>query len=131
MPDRRAVTTGSSFEETFGYSRAVRVGSTVKVSGTAAIEDGEVVAPGDASEQSRYILERIAAALDELDASMSDVIQTRVYVLDFDEWPDIARVHREFLGEVRPANTMVEIAGLPLEGLRLEIEAEAVVDEAG
>lgn len=128
MSERRTVSTGSSFEETFGYSRAVRQGDTVKVSATAAVEDGDVVAPGDPYEQSRFILDRIAEALDALDASMADVIQTRVYVLDFDEWEAIARAHRESLGEVRPANTMVEIAGLPLDGLRLEIEAEAVVD---
>lgn len=129
MSERRTVTTGSTFEETFGYSRAVRDGAIVKVSATAAIQDGEAVAPGDALEQARFILERIEEALEALDATMDDVIQTRVYVLDFADWQDIGRAHREFLGEVKPANTMVEIAGLPLDGLRLEIEAEAVADD--
>lgn len=128
MSDRRTVTTGSSFEEAFGYSRAVRDGSIVKVSATAAIQEGDVVAPGDAYEQTRFVLERIAEALESLDASMEDVIQTRVYVMDFDDWQEIGRAHREFLGAVKPANTMIEIAGLPLDGLRLEIEAEAVAD---
>lgn len=128
MSDRTTVTTGSAFEETFGYSRAVRDGTIVKVSATAAIQDGDVVAPGEAYEQTRFILERIAEALESLGASMDDVIQTRVYVLDFDDWQEIGRAHREFLGDVKPANTMVEIAGLPLDGLRLEIEAEAVAD---
>lgn len=129
MSDRSTVTTGSTFEETFGYSRAVRDGTIVKVSATAAIQDGEAVAPGDAYEQARFILERIEEALEALDATMDDVIQTRVYILDFADWQDIGRAHREFLGEVKPANTMVEIAGLPLDGLRLEIEAEAVADD--
>jgi enamine deaminase RidA (YjgF/YER057c/UK114 family) len=129
MGERTTVTTGSTFEETFGYSRAVRDGTIVKVSATAAIQDGEAVAPGDAHEQARFILERIEETLEALDATMEDVIQTRVYVLDFDDWQDIGRAHREFFGEVKPANTMVEIAGLPLDGLRLEIEAEAVAED--
>lgn len=128
MSERRTVSTGSSFEATFGYSRAVRDGATVKVSATAAVDDGEIVAPGEPYEQSVFILDRIADALEELGASIADVVQTRVYVLDFDEWEAIARAHREYLGDVKPANTMVEIAGLPLDGLRLEIEAEAIVD---
>lgn len=126
MAQRQTISSGSTFEEAFGYSRAVRDGATVKVSGTAAIDDGEVVAPGDPYKQAMFILERIEEALGELDASMADVIQTRVYVSDFEEWEDIARAHRDFLGNVKPANTMLEIAGLPLEGLRLEIEAEAI-----
>lgn len=128
MAQRRTVSTGSSFEETFGYSRAVREGEIVKVSGTAAMEDGEVVAPGNPYEQARFILGRIEEALDELDATMADVVQTRVYILDFGEWEEIARAHSDFLGDVKPANTMIEIAGLPLDGLRLEIEAEAIAE---
>lgn len=127
MAERTTVSSGSQFEEAFGYARAVRKGETVKVSATAAVEDGEPVAPGDPYEQARHVLGVISDALDEADSSMDDVVQTRVYVLDFDDWEEIGRAHREFLGDVKPANTMVEISGLPMDGLVLEIEAEAIV----
>jgi enamine deaminase RidA (YjgF/YER057c/UK114 family) len=122
------VSSGSTFEEQFGYSRAVRQGNVVKVSGTAAIDDGEVVGVGDPYEQARYILDVIEDALCEADAAIDDVVQTRVYVKDFSDWEEIGRAHREVFGDVKPANTMVEISGLPDEDLLLEIEAEAIVE---
>ncbi|PSQ49988.1 hypothetical protein BRD15_02525 [Halobacteriales archaeon SW_6_65_15] len=127
MSERITVSSGSTFEEQFGYSRAVRKGNVVKVSGTAALRDGEVVAPGDPYEQTKYILEVIEDALHEADASIDDVVQSRVYVTDFSDWEEIGRAHREVFGDVKPANTMVEISGLPKEELLLEIEVEAVV----
>jgi enamine deaminase RidA (YjgF/YER057c/UK114 family) len=125
--ERHNVSTGTDFEEAFGYSRAVRKGSSVRVAGTAAFEDGEVVAPGDAYEQSVHVLETIEDALEDADAAMSDVVLTRIYVRDFALWEDIGRAHREYLGDVRPATTMIEVADLPDEDVLLEIEAEAVV----
>jgi enamine deaminase RidA (YjgF/YER057c/UK114 family) len=127
MSERITVSSGSTFEEQFGYSRAVRKGNVVKVSGTAPLRDGEVVAPGDPYEQTKYILEVIEDALHEADASIDDVVQSRVYVTDFSDWEEIGRAHREVFGDVKPANTMVEISGLPKEELLLEIEVEAVV----
>lgn len=128
MSERTTVSSGSTFEEQFGYSRAVRKGNVVKVSGTAAIDDGNVVGAGDPYEQAQYILNVIENALREADASIDDVVQTRVYVRDFADWEEIGRAHREVFGDVKPANTMVEISGLPDEELLLEIEAEAVVE---
>lgn len=127
MSERTTVSSGSTFEEQFGYSRAVRKGNIVKVSGTAALRDGEVVAPDDPYEQTKYILEVVEDALREADASIDDVVQSRVYVRDFSLWEEIGRAHREVFGDVKPANTMVEISGLPKEELLLEIEVEAVV----
>lgn len=129
MSERTTVSSGSTFEEQFGYSRAVRQGNVVKVSGTAAIDNGEVVGVDDPYEQAAYILDVITDALEEADASIDDVVQTRVYVKDFSDWEAIGRAHREVFGDVKPANTMVEISGLPDEELLLEIEAEAVVEE--
>lgn len=127
VTDRRNVTSGTKWEDQFGYSRAVRKGDVVKVSATAAVDDGEVVGPDDPYEQARYILETIASALEEVDASMTDVVQTRIYVTEFENWEAIGRAHREFFGDVKPANTLLEVDGLPLEDLLLEIEAEAIV----
>lgn len=127
MSDRQVVTSGTSFEEEFGYSRAVKKGNQVRVSGTAPIEEGAVVAPGDIEAQSQYVVDKIVDALEQLDASTSDVIATRIYVLDFDDWKGIAPAHRNAFGDAQPACTLVEVSNMPMEGALLEIEAEAVV----
>lgn len=124
--DRQTVSTGTFFEEEFGYSRAIRMGSHIRVSGTTAYREGEVVCAGDAYGQTSYILETIAAALEDLGASMDDVLITRMFVRDFDDWEEIGRAHKEFLGDVLPATTLIEISDFPDEGILLEIEAEAV-----
>ena len=100
----------------------------MKVSATAAIDDGQVVGVGDPYKQTQYILETIEDALEEANASIDDVVQSRVYVTDFSLWEEVGRAHREVFGDVKPANTMVEISGLPMEELLLEIETEAIVD---
>jgi enamine deaminase RidA (YjgF/YER057c/UK114 family) len=127
MSDRQVVTSGTSFEEEFGYSRAVKKGNQVRVSGTAPIEEGEVVAPGDIEAQSQYVIDKIVDALEQLEAEASDVVATRIYVLDFDDWEGIASAHRDAFGDAQPACTLVEVSGMPMEGALLEIEAEAVV----
>ncbi len=125
--DRMRVDTGSRWESVAGYSRAIRVGEQVFVSGTTATHsDGEVVCPGDAAGQAVYILDKIAAALTAVDASLDDVVQTRIYLRDVGQWELVARVHDRYLGHIRPANTLIEAADLvgPYE---VEIEAVAVV----
>jgi len=126
--ERTRVGSGAGWEEAVGYSRAVRVGPWVSVAGTtAALPGGGVVGPGDPGEQAREALRRIAAALEQVGAGLDDVIRTRVYVTDVDRWEEVGRAHREVLGEVRPACTLVEVSRLVAPELLVEVEADAVV----
>lgn len=126
---RMRVSTGSIWEPLAGYSRAVRVGNRVLVSGTTATHgSGEPVAPGDPAAQAAYILDKIAASLLPLGASLADVVRTRVYLKDADQWEPVSRVHGRYFGDIRPANTLLEIARL-VGPYDVEIEAEAVVDD--
>lgn len=126
---RREFSTGTDWEEEFGYSRAVRVGEMIRVAGTVAVEDGDPVARDDPYEQTAYVLETIGDALAELDAGPENVLSTTVYVVDFDDWKPIGRAHKEFFDDVRPATTLLEVASLPDPTLRVEIEATAAVPE--
>ena len=126
-PGRLRVDTGSVWEGICGYSRAVRVGDRVLVSGTTATHGaGIVVCPGDPAGQAAYILDKIAASLRALGARMEDVVRTRVYLRDVADWEAVSRVHGRYFGEVRPANTLIE-AGRLVGEYAVEIEAEAVV----
>lgn len=123
---RMRVSSGSVWEPLAGYSRAVRVGNTVHVSGTTATDGASrPVAPGDAGAQTTYILDKIAAALAALGARLEDVVRTRIFVADMDEWEAVARAHGRVFGDILPANTMVE-ARL-IGPYAVEIEAEAIV----
>jgi enamine deaminase RidA (YjgF/YER057c/UK114 family) len=113
---------GSEFEDLVGYSRAVRTGGFIAVSGTTGAGD-------DIVEQTRNALQRIQKALSDLGAGLSDVIRTRIYVTDISRWQEVGAVHAEFFGAVRPAATMVEVAALIEPGLLVEIEADAYVAE--
>jgi enamine deaminase RidA (YjgF/YER057c/UK114 family) len=126
--DRQRVSSGTEWEGQVGYSRAVRTGDRVVVSGTTATDDdGEPVAVGDPYGQTKRALEIVESALAEADASLDEVIRTRLYVVDADDWPAVGRAHREAFGEARPAATMVQVDGLIDPDLAVEIEAEAVV----
>jgi enamine deaminase RidA (YjgF/YER057c/UK114 family) len=126
--DRQRVSTGTDWESTVGYSRAVRAGDTVRVSGTIATDDdGEVVAPGDPYEQTRHALGIVVDALADLDASVADVVRTRMYVTDIEDMDAVGRAHGEVFGDARPAATMVEVSGLAAEDAVVEVEVEAVV----
>ena len=126
MAGRLRVDTGSVWEPLAGYSRAVRVGDRILVSGTTATHgSGEVVCPGDPYGQTVYVLDKIAASLTALGGSMADVVRTRIYVRDAAQWEPVARAHGRRFGEIRPANTLVE-AKL-VGGYEVEIEVEAVV----
>jgi enamine deaminase RidA (YjgF/YER057c/UK114 family) len=128
--DRQRVSTGTEWEPKVGYSRAVRVGDRVLVSGTTATdEDGDPVAPGDPEAQTRRALEIVVDALEEAGARRQDVVRTRIYVTDADDWETVGGVHGEFFGDVRPAATMVEVSSLIGPEYVVEIEAEAVVAE--
>jgi enamine deaminase RidA (YjgF/YER057c/UK114 family) len=124
--ERHRVSTGTEWESQVGYSRAIRAGDTVRVAGTIATDDeGEVVAPGQPYEQTRHALGIVTDALDELDASVSDVVATRMYVTDMGQQAAVGRAHGDVFGDVRPAATMVEVSGLAAEGAVVEVEAEA------
>ncbi|HEY3655679.1 MAG TPA: RidA family protein [Steroidobacteraceae bacterium] len=128
---RNSVPTANPWGDIVGYSRAVRVGNLVFVSGTTATgPEGEALHPGEPGPQARLILERIEAALVKLGASLKDVVETRVYVCDIDQWQAVGRVHGEVFGDVRPATTMVEVSRLIAPDLLVEISAVAVVDAA-
>lgn len=114
---------GTEFEDRVGYSRAVRTGPFIAVSGTTA-------AGADIAEQTRNALLRIENALSDLGGSLADVIRTRIYVTDISHWPAVGAVHQEFFGSVRPAATMVEVSALIEPGLLVEIEADAYVADA-
>ena len=124
--ERKLISSGSKWEPLVGYSRAVRVGSHVHVSGTVgALPAGTV--PEGVYAQARRALEIIAAALGEAGASMRDVVRTRMYVTDIAQWQEAGRAHAEFFGEVRPATSMVQVAALIDPSHLIEIEAEAIV----
>ena len=130
MAERTNLDTGTPWEPVVGYSRAVRVGRHVYVSGTTAMDaDGKLVGVGDAYAQARQILVNIARALERLGARMEDVVRTRLFVTDIGEWQAIARAHGEVFGSIRPACTMVEVSRLIDPDMLLEIEADAVVAE--
>lgn len=128
MSSRVLVSSGSPFESAVGYSRAVRVGPWVAVSGTtAALPGGGAVGGADIGAQTAEALRRIEAALLEAGASLSDVVRTRIFVTDIDRWPEVAEVHQRAFSAVRPASTMVEVSRLIDSALLVEIEADAVV----
>jgi enamine deaminase RidA (YjgF/YER057c/UK114 family) len=126
--ERQRIASGTEWEGRVGYSRAVRVGDRVLVSGTTATDaDGDVVG-GTPAEQTRRALENVERALAEAGASLADVVRTRLYVTDIDGWEAIGEVHGEFFGEARPTATMVEVSALVDPDLCVEVECEAVVE---
>lgn len=128
---RQNFSTGTPWESAVGYSRAVRVGQQVFVSGTtASAEDGSTVIVGDAAEQARFVLQKIERALKAVGATLSDVVRTRMFVVDIGEWEKIGKVHGEFFADVRPAATMVEVSRLVNPDHLIEIEVDAVVSDS-
>lgn len=129
MSRRQNVSSGRPWESIVGYSRAVRVGNQIFVSGTTATdENGEVVAPGDPYRQTVQALRNIEAALQQLGVGLAQVTRTRLYVTDISRWEEVARAHAEFFGSVRPASTMVEVARLIRSEMLVEVEVDAVAD---
>ncbi len=125
--ERTNVSSGTPWEALAGYSRAVRVGNFVWVAGTTASDAQGMLQGGDtAYGQARYIFEKISGALGEAGASLQDVVRTRVFVARLEDWQAVARAHGEVFGAIRPANTLVQVAGL-IEGRLVEIEADAVI----
>ncbi|MFC5277926.1 RidA family protein [Halorubrum rubrum] len=128
--ERKRVSSGTEWESTVGYSRAIRVGSHVHVSGTTATDDdGDVVGEGDPYEQTRRAIRNVEDALREAGASLEDVVRTRMFVTDVDEWEAVGEAHGEAFGNVRPTTSMVEVSRLIDPEMLVEIEAVAIVPE--
>jgi enamine deaminase RidA (YjgF/YER057c/UK114 family) len=131
MATKKLVRTGTKWEPLVGYCRAVRVGPHVAVSGSAPVdEDGQLVGPNDPYLQAKRCIEIIEAALEEAGAGLQHVVRTRMFVTDISQWEEIAKAHQEAFADITPATSMVEVSRLIGDGMLVEIEADAIVDDS-
>lgn len=120
----------TKWETEVGYSRAVKVGKFIFVSGTTAVDEkGNIVGIGNVYEQARYVLQKIKKVLEEADSKLADVVRTRMFVTNIDLWEPVGRAHGEFFKDIKPASTMVEVSSLIDNNLLVEIEVEAILEE--
>ncbi len=124
---RQNISTGGPWEGKIGYSRAVRVGAALYVSGSTAMTASGLVGKGDPYAQTIQTFKTIEAALEQAGASLNDVVRTRIYMANIDQWQEVGRAHGEIFGNIRPATTMVEVSRLIDPDMLVEIEADAVL----
>ncbi|MEZ4904062.1 MAG: RidA family protein [Spirosomataceae bacterium] len=127
MAERINISTGAPWESIVGYSRAVRIGNIIEVTGTVAVDGDTPVGIGDAYTQTKFIIQKIEKVLQEAGAALTDVVRTRMFVTDISQWEAFGRAHGEFFGEIRPCTTMVEVAKLISSDYLIEIEATAIL----
>lgn len=129
MEKRISISSGTIWENKIGYSRAVRIGNLIEVSGTAAVDRDRIIAPGDPYQQTRFIIQKIERAIEEAGGSLTDVIRTRIYVTNIKDWDAVGRAHGEFFKDIKPVTSMVEVKSLIDPNIVVEIEATAYLSE--
>ncbi|MBI3193898.1 MAG: RidA family protein [Ignavibacteriae bacterium] len=128
--ERTQIPAGTKWDAIVGYSRAIRVGNIIEVAGTAAVDDdGNVIGNDNPYEQTKFILQKIAKALQACDASFEDVVRTRIFVKDISRWEEIGRAHGDVFGTIKPVTTMVEVSSFIAPELVVEIEVTAIITE--
>lgn len=126
--ERTNYSSGAKWEDIVGYSRAVKIGNTIEVTGTVAVDaNNEVVGRNDAYAQTRFIIEKIDAVLKRAGSSLADVVRTRMFVTDISRWEEYGRAHGEFFGTIKPCTSMIEVKGLIDPDYLIEIEATAIL----
>lgn len=127
MPNRTNYSSGSPWEDIVGYSRAVKVGNTIEVTGTVADHEGQLLGGNDPYLQTKYALDKIKATLESAGATIKDVVRTRIFVTNIDDWEAIGKAHQEVFGTIKPCTTMVEVSRLIDKKYLVEIEATAIM----
>lgn len=127
MSGRQNISSGSAWEDVVGYSRATRIGNVVEISGTTAVDDGQVIGINDIYLQTQFILHKAKNALKQCGGDLKDVIRTRMFVTDISQWELVAKAHLEFFKDIKPASTMVEVSRLIKSDLLIEIEVSAII----
>lgn len=127
MQKRINISSGAVWEDKVGYSRAVRIGNIIEVSGTTAVDGDQLIGKDDLYAQTKFILLKVEKALQEAGAQMADVVRTRMYVTDISKWEEAGKAHAEFFSLIKPATTMVEVSRLIHPDLLIEIEVSAVI----
>jgi len=125
---RQNILSDTKWENIIGYSRAVRIGNLIEVTGTAAVDGDKIIGKGNPYEQTRFIIKKIEAALKEAGAELKNVIRTRIYVTDISIWKEVGKAHSEFFGDIKPATSLLAVKALIEPELLVEIEATAIVD---
>lgn len=125
--NRKLYSSGAQWENIVGYSRAVKVGNVIEISGTTAVNGDVVTGEGDMYAQAVFIFQKMEKVLKEAGGSMEDVVRTRMYVTDISKWPDVGRAHALFFKEIKPATTMVEVSRLINDKLLIEVELTAIL----
>jgi enamine deaminase RidA (YjgF/YER057c/UK114 family) len=128
MKNRLNISSGAKWEDLVGYSRSVRIGNIIEVSGTAPVGKGKTLYPGNAYEQAKACIKIIEKSLHQAGANLNDIIRTRMFVTDISRWEEYGRAHKEFFGSIKPATSMVEVKSLISPDMLIEIEATAVIE---
>ena len=126
-PEKQYISSGTPWEDRIGYSRAIRVGNVIEVSGTTAVDGEEIIGKGDMYAQTKFIFQKIEKALKEAGGSMKDIVRTRMFVTDISKWEEAGKAHGEFFAGIKPASTMVEIKSLIHPDLLIEVEVTALL----
>ena len=124
---RKKLSSSAIWEDTIGYSRAIRVGNIIEIAGTAAVKNGDVVHTGDAYNQTLYILKIIDHVLKQLDAKLEDVVRTRIYLKNVNDWEEVGRAHGEYFSKIKPVSTMIAVSSMINQEMLVEIEATAII----